>query len=237
MTTSTAAPRPGRARVWRRALVMALLCGALVALIASDAVHGLLTEMLAAGEQVMRRHAVLGAAVFVGLAAASAVLAFFSSAVFVPMAVVTWGEPVGLLLLWLGWTLGGLCTYVIGRLPGRAMVNWLTADGALGRLEGRLRPDTPVGVVLLVQLALPSEIPGYVLGLVRYPLRRYLLALMLAELPYAVATIYISAGLVERRGVLIVIPGLAVAALGVVAYYAVRRRLLAAGAGEDNGAG
>src|SRR5690606_25139372 len=101
----------------------------------------------------------------------------------------------------------------------------------------RLRPDTPVGVVLLVQLALPSEILGYVLGLVRCPLRRYQLALMLAELPYAVATIYISAGLVERRGVLIVIPGLAVVALGVVAYYAVRRRLLAAGAGEDNAAG
>ena len=33
-------------------------------------------------------------------------------------------------------------------------------------------------------------IPGYVLGLVRYPVARYLLALAVAELPFTVATVY-----------------------------------------------
>jgi uncharacterized membrane protein YdjX (TVP38/TMEM64 family) len=224
-SASRPARRPASTRIWPRAAALALLCGGLIALIASYGFHGFLIDMVRAAERVISRHAVLGAVLFTGLAAASAMFAAVSSAVVVPVAVVAWGNPVSLLLLWLGWCLGGMLSYYIGRLPGRTAARWLKADAALHRLEGHLRPDTPFGVILTLQLALPSEIQGYLLGLVRYPLARYLFGLALAELPYAVATIYMSAGLVERRAVLILIPGLAVTAVAVAALLLTRRRM------------
>ncbi|HUE89677.1 MAG TPA: hypothetical protein VMO26_26680, partial [Vicinamibacterales bacterium] len=89
----------------------------------------------------------------------------------------------------------------------------------------RIHPQTPFGVILLLQLGLPSEIPGYVLGLVRYPFSRYLLALAIAEVPYTIATVYLGAGIVEAKGGLVLAVGLGMAVLGVGAFYLMRRRL------------
>ena len=83
--------------------------------------------------------------------------------------------------------------------------------------------EAPFWLVLLLQLALPSEIPGYVLGLARYSFPRYLLALSLAELPYTVATVYLGTAFLERRGAVILAAGLSVALLSVVAFYLLRR--------------
>lgn len=66
------------------------------------------------------------------------------------------------------------------------------------RYKPLLDKQPSFGSVLLFQLALPSEIPGYLLGLARYPLPRYLAALMLAELPYAVGTVLLGIGFVNR---------------------------------------
>ena len=50
-----------------------------------------------------------GAVLFVVMSAAAAMLAFFSTAVLVPVAVVTWGQTGTFVLLWVGWILGGVC--------------------------------------------------------------------------------------------------------------------------------
>ena len=142
---------------------------------------------------------VLGVVLFIVGAALSAMLAFVSVAVFLPVAVFTWGEPLSILLLWIGWILGGAFTFLIGRYLGRPVVQWLTAEALLARLERHVGPSTPFSLVLLFQFALPSEIPGYVLGLVRYSFAKYLLALGLVELFYAVLMVEIGAGFVERR--------------------------------------
>src|SRR6187402_945200 len=120
-----------RGAVWRRAAILALLTLALAALTTSTALHTALVDVLAVIDSVVAKHPVLGAVLFVVLAAISAMLAFVSVAVILPVAVFTWGEPLSILLLWIGWTLGGLCTYAVGRFLGRAAVNWLTADALL----------------------------------------------------------------------------------------------------------
>jgi uncharacterized membrane protein YdjX (TVP38/TMEM64 family) len=84
------------------------------------------------------------------------------------VAVYTWGEPLSVALLWSGWLLGGVIAYSIGRFLGRPIVTWLTANAGLRQLERYLRRDSAFFLVLLFQLALPSEIPGYVLGLLHY---------------------------------------------------------------------
>ena len=143
----------------------------------------------------------------------------------VPVAVYTWGQATSILLLWFGWMLGGVFAYGIARLLGHTVVRWLTAEAGLKRLESRISRSTPFSLVLLLQLALPSEIPGYLLGLVRYPLFRYLAALALAELPYAIATVLLGASFLERRSYLLLALGLVLVAGSLFAFQRLRGRL------------
>lgn len=206
-----------------------MLCLALAAFAASGSLHAAFLDVLAASKDVIVESPVLGALLFLLLAAISAMLAFVSIAILVPVAVYVWGEPFSMLLLWVGWIMGGAAAYGIARLLGRRFVQWLTADSALNRLEHRLRPDTPFSLILIFQLGLPSEIPGYVLGLVRYPFGRYLLALAIVEVPYTIATIYLGVGLVDARGGLVLAIGLSAVVLSVGAFYVLRKRMRAAG--------
>jgi len=211
--------------VWRRAAFLALLCIALAAITASGELHAALLDVLAASKTVIVAHPVQGALLFVLLAAISAMFAFVSIAIVMPVAVYVWGEALSMLLLWLGWILGGAVAYGIARYLGRPVVQWLTADRTLRRIERRIHPDTPFRLILLFQLGLPSEIPGYVLGLAKYPLGKFLLALALAELPYTIATVYLGAGFVSAQSGFVLAIGLSIALLSVGAFYLLRRNL------------
>jgi uncharacterized membrane protein YdjX (TVP38/TMEM64 family) len=193
-----------RGAVWRRAAFLALVCIALAVLARSADVHSALIDVLEASREVIVARPVTGALLFVLLAAVSAMFAFVSIAVVIPLAVYVWGNAVSLLLLWAGWTLGGAAAYAIARYLG---------------------PKTPFRFVLLFQLGLPSEIPGYVLGLVNYPFGKFMLALALAELPYTVATVYLGAGFVSARSGIVLAVGFALAGLSVGAFYLLRRHL------------
>jgi uncharacterized membrane protein YdjX (TVP38/TMEM64 family) len=210
---------------WRRAALLMLLTLCLAALATSDLLHTALVSVLAASDAMVASHPVLGIVLFVVWAAVSAMLAFASVAVLLPVAVFTWGEPLSILLLWIGWILGGACSYGVGRWFGRAIVKWLTAEALLYRIEKRMGPATPFGLVLLFQLALPSEIPGYVLGLVRYSFPKYLVALGLVELLYAVAVVHLGASFVDRRAGIILATGTAIVLLSVTASFLLRRRM------------
>ena len=206
-----------------------MLCLALAAVATSGTLHAALLDVLAASRGVIVEYPVLGALLFLLLAAVSAMFAFVSIAILVPVAVYVWGEPLSMLLLWVGWIMGGAAAYGIARLLGRRVVQWLTAATALHRLEHRLRPDAPFSLILILQLGLPSEIPGYVLGLVRYPFRRYLLALAIVEVPYTIATVYLGAGVVGAQGGFVLAIGLSAVVLSVGAFYLLRKRMRAAG--------
>ena len=215
--------------VWRRAAFLALLCVALAAITASDELHAALLNVLAASRDVIVSHPMQGALLFVLLAAASAMFAFISIAIVVPVAVYVWGESLSMLLLWLGWILGGGAAYGIARYLGRPVVHWLTSDRALRRIERRIRPDTPFRLILLFQLGLPSEIPGYVLGLARYPIGKFLLALAIAELPYTIATVYLGAGFVSAQSGFVLAVGLSIVVLSVGAFYLLRKHMRSPG--------
>jgi uncharacterized membrane protein YdjX (TVP38/TMEM64 family) len=217
------AQRSGHMAVWRRAALLALLCGALAAVVTSEGLHAALLDVLAASSDIISRYPVRGALLFVLLAAVSAMLAFVSIAVVVPVAVYVWGEPFSMMLLWTGWVVGGIFSYAVARYFGRPFVRWLTTDAALDRVDRGIRPDTGFLRILLFQLALPSEVPGYVLGLARYPFHRFLFALAIAELPYTAATVYLGAGFVSARAGLLLAVGLCVAILSIGAFYLLRR--------------
>jgi uncharacterized membrane protein YdjX (TVP38/TMEM64 family) len=217
--------RTQQTAVYKRAAILLVLCAILAAIASSGDLHEALMDVLAVTEGIIGQHPVAGAAAFVVLAAISAMFTFVSIAIIVPAAVFAWGPAASIALLWLGWILGGTVTYGIGKFFGRPVVRWLTAGQALRRLESRIPDNAPFWLITLLQLALPSEIPGYVLGLVRYPFARYLLALGLAELPYTFATVYLGASFVEGRVGLILITGALIALLSLITFYALRRTM------------
>jgi uncharacterized membrane protein YdjX (TVP38/TMEM64 family) len=196
--------------------------GALGGMLAlSEELHGKIVSVLTFADPLFSRHPVLGAVLFVGLAALSAVLVFFSAVVLVPVGVQTWGEVGCFLLLWCGWFLGGLVTYAIGRHLGRPVVRRVLSDGTVARYEGLVPRKGSFATAVLVQLALPSDVSGYFFGLLGYQARVYLGALMFAELPYALGTVYLGAAFVNRQyGLLLT----AAAALAVCAWGWRRRR-------------
>ena len=160
--------------------------------------YGLIEKLIDLVEIEVNRHPLMGALLFVLLSALSAILAFFSSAVVVPIGVVAWGEATTFALLWCGWFLGGVAAYSIGRFLGRPVVNRLIDPVTLWRYELRVTEKARFPYILLFQLALPSEVPGYVLGIMRYPFPVYLAALAIAEIPFAIGAVWLGRSFLQR---------------------------------------
>lgn len=208
-----------------RALVLLLVFAAVAGLLTIEPLHDALLQLLAASEPVIAAHPVVGMVLFVLLSALSAMVAFFSSALLVPVAVYSWGQPATMLLLWVGWLLGGLCAYAIGFGLGRPLLTTMGATRLLDFYRDRLPGQVPFVLVLLLQLALPSEIPGYLFGLLRVRVRTYFAALALAELPFVVGTVLVGDSVVEQRGGMLLLLGAVGAGISLYALLLLRRRL------------
>lgn len=184
----------------RRVAVLVAVLVIAVLLSWSDMVHSWILALIAVAEPVIAQHLIVGAVVFVALSALSAMLLFFSSVLIVPVGIQAWGEVSCFFLLWGGWLLGGVITYSIGRWFGRAGIERMVSKKVLAQYEEHVSLDTESFMTaLLIQLALPSDVAGYLFGLIGFPARRYFGALALAELPYALGTVYLGAAFVERQ--------------------------------------
>lgn len=177
----------------------ALFLVALVLVWLSGALAPSIDGLLQASAEILRGHALLGKLLFTLLAIASPMLAFFSSAVLVPAATAAWGPVTTFLLLWLGWIGGGVTAYSIARFLGRAVVHRFAPGEKLSYYEERVGQEGRWWMLLLLQLALPSELPGYLAGILRVRFSWYLGALALGELPYAIGTVTLGEAFVERN--------------------------------------
>lgn len=205
-------------------LVGAAIVGAGL-LAASDVLYTELAELMAVSESIIANFPILGMAMFVLLAAASAMLAFFSSAILVPIGIYAWGAVVCFALLWLGWLLGGVASFVVGRYLGRTVAAALIGEERLTAFGAHIDRKSRFIHVLLFQAAVPSEIPGYLLGSLRFRFPSYLGALALAELPYAFATVYIGASFLERNSLELIAIGVGGLLAVAVAYHLYFKRM------------
>lgn len=209
----------------RRALGL-LAVGALLGLALSfDSLYALLQRLLVAAKPVILAHPLWGGALFVALSAASAMLAFFSSALLVPVAVYGWGRLATILLLWLGWLLGGVFAYGVGRYFGRPVARRLV-PGRLAELYlERLPAQVDFPIALLIQLALPSEVPGYLFGVLRVRFAIYLAVLAPVEALYAIGTVLLGETILRREAGWLVALAAVGAGLSLLAVYLLHRRL------------
>jgi len=218
--------RPGlHARSWGRAVAVVLICATVALLLSFDAVYENLQRALSAAAPSIAAHPRLGAAAFVVFAALSAILAFFSSALLLPAAVYTWGTTVTLVLLWLGWLLGGICTFAIGRGLRRTRGKVSGTSNKLDFYLQRAPGEVTFALVLLLCLALPSEIPGYLCGYLGVRIRTYFPALAMAELPYAIGAVVLGDGVAHRHIGWLVAVGFIGASLSLLALRALHKRL------------
>jgi len=132
----------------------------------------------------------LAALIFLLITAFSAVLSFFSSAPLVPMAVSIWGGINTVYLLLFGWILGGILAYTLAYYLGKPIVIKFVREEKFNYYTDRVLHKATFPLVVLFRLALPSEIGGLVLGLLRYPFWKYFLATALTELPFAFVLTY-----------------------------------------------
>lgn len=96
-------------------------------------------------------------------------------------------------------------------------------ESRLTALHARVGQNARFLHVLLFQAALPSEVPGYVLGTAGYPFGRYVVALGLVELPYAVGTVYLGATFVQRQAGNFILVSCGAVAITAALYYLFRR--------------
>lgn len=204
-------PALGSPEVFR--LFAVLLLGiAFLTLIA----YGLRDELLAMVMWVgatIREAPVLGAVIFFVASAFSVLFFFLSSVLLVPSAVLVWGKWLTFLLLAVGWLVGWIASYAIGRFfRNRAVVEKKLSEQRYKNLFF-LSGELPFSLVLIVISSLPAEISGYALGAVRYPFRSFLVALALIEIPFAFLIVFIGESFIhENIGLFI---GLMVVLFGV----------------------
>lgn len=135
--------------------------------------------------------------IFVALAAFSALLSPFSSVPFIPIAVTIWGEATAIILLLLGWTLGGIGAYAIGRYAARPILDRFVKSEMAHRYADQIKEQATFMSVLLFRLALPAEILGYTLGIIRYHFGKYVLATFITETLFAVGATRASTALIS----------------------------------------
>jgi uncharacterized membrane protein YdjX (TVP38/TMEM64 family) len=204
----------------RRLVGSALLLLAAVVIAASSRLHGTAETAVDLVGALIEQHPGWGVFAFVTLTALSAMLSFLSSVVVVPVAIHHWGQVTTVALLWVGWLVGGVATYGIGRFVGSRLARLLASTERITYYEDRLTARAPFWIILLLQLALPSEVPGYVLGSLKYRFRAYLVALALAELPFAIGAVFLSNEFLGRRYWVVAVVG--IAGIGFLAW-AIRR--------------
>jgi len=197
-----------RRNLQRHLLIAGLLIVVAGLIAASDTLHARTESIIFWTENLIAQAPLLGMLVFLLLAMMSAMVAFFSSALLAPIAVYAWGKAGCFALLWGGWFLGGIVSYCIGRFLGRSVASGIIGDERITTWENQVGERTRFIHVLFFQAVVPSEIPGYVLGILRYRFLLYLAALGITELPYAIATVYLGESFLQGESAVFILVGI-----------------------------
>ncbi len=192
----------------KRVALLFVMVLVVTAIAATEPLHRAVRSAIDIAAPFIQRHAIAGAAVFVLLSALSAMVVFFSTAAITPVAVDAFGPFVAFLLLWSGWVLGGVTAFSIGRLFGRRVAGWIIEPQRLVDYTRRASRISTFGHVLLFQVAVPSEIPGYVLGLAGCRFRTFVAAMAIGELPYAIGAIVLGESFLEGNTLVLLVVGL-----------------------------
>jgi uncharacterized membrane protein YdjX (TVP38/TMEM64 family) len=141
---------------------------------------------------------ILGINIFIILSAMAAILSPLSTAPFIPIAIPIWGETLTIIFLTTGWLLGGIAAYLIGRFAGHPVLKYFVSEKKILTLEYQLNKDTSLWHIILFRIMTPSELTSYLLGIVRYNFKHYLIATLISEAIFAILIINISDSIINQ---------------------------------------
>jgi len=168
-------------------------------LISSITLQGYFLDWIKDIEQFVKDHPVLGSLAFVGLSALVSMLSLFSSAPLVPIAVLVFGNALTLVLLLAGYMIGDVIAYYLGYTTRHlSLENFLHLE-KIDYYRKKLSNGAQFSLVLLFRIALPAEIAGYPMGIIRYSFGKYMLAAFIGELIFAAITVYASDALLQKN--------------------------------------
>jgi uncharacterized membrane protein YdjX (TVP38/TMEM64 family) len=147
----------------------------------------------------LEAHRILGIFIFFGISVLAVLVSPLSSVPIVPSATLAWGGLITLGLLVPAWMVGAVFAYYIGAYSREKIIRRFVSFEKVEYYKKRISPRTQFWLVLLFRIAVPSELAGYTLGIVRYDFKKYLLATFLVELPVALVVIYSSSFLLSGR--------------------------------------
>lgn len=159
------------------------------------------------------KHPVLGVFLFMAFAAASVLLGPFTSTPVIPIGVAIWGSFLTTVFLLAGWLAGDILAYYIGHRFGYPVVGKIVGREKLDKWISQIADRLKFLFVVLFRLALPSE-TGYIFGILQYNFKKYLAAVFLGELPFAVLLVYASDAFLKGNALLF--GGVAAAALALI---------------------
>ena len=206
-----------------RIIVLSVIIILATLIVLSDSIYETSTLVIQYAEKIIFQHPTFGVMLFIFLALLSSMLAFYSSAILVPIGIQTWGYANCFIFLWLGWLLGGILSYCIGRYLGRSVVSRILGEKRVNHFESQIHQNITFWHILLFQAALPSEVPGYILGTLQFRFRLYVAALAITEFPYAIGTVYLGQSFLNRSELNIIIIGFGAVLVGTYLYYLYQR--------------
>lgn len=168
---------------------------------------------------------ILAALIFIGLGAIAVIISPFSSAPLVPLVVPIWGETLTIFLLVLGWIIGGVGVYIIGSFLGSPLLSHNATLEKVNFYRARISKKAEFGLVLLFRFAIPSEIAGYVLGIIRYQFIKYIIATLIYEIFSAATLVYLSDALVSGRPLYFIVFLAIILIVTGASLYALRRKI------------
>ena len=200
----------------KKAFYTLILIAVFAAILASSSLlQGWIQSYVGELMQFQRHNPVWAVLIFMLFAALSVLLGPFSSFPLVPAAVSIWGEMQTLIMLYSGWLVGNVSAYAIGYYFGRPVLNKIIGEQKITAWLDSIKNRLTFTVLLLFRIATPSE-TGYVFGLIRYSVRKYLLITLLAELPFVVLAVFAGSALTNSgTGTLIALAGIWIAVLAI----------------------
>lgn len=180
--------------------------------------QALFQEFIVFLEKVARQSGPYGALAFLGLSVLASSIGPFTVVPLVPSALRAWGIPMTAVLMMAGGLCGATLTYLIGRFAGEKFLRLFVRPNRLARWKHDVPEHAAFMLALAIKFALPAEV-GYVFGLMRFGLLKYLLVTFISYVPIIAAIIFGSRAFAEGRLAHLVIAVSAVALLSVAAGY------------------
>jgi uncharacterized membrane protein YdjX (TVP38/TMEM64 family) len=162
------------------------------------------TNIVPLFEKIAHQNEILSILIFIGLGALSTMASSFSSVPLVPIAIVVWGNTPTALYLFTGWIIGDVISYFIGYYAGNPILKKFANVKKITYYREKIPPNAEFKLVFLFIMSMPSEVPNYTLGTLRYNFLRYFLTIALGELVFSFLTAYAGLALVEKNLILFI---------------------------------